>query len=661
MVVVQHVQLKSARTVTSHATNTVDSNSTCVACKSGKHPLYYCPKFKSLSHEERRSILKEHSYCLNCLRPGHFVRQCQSNHKCKTCQRPHHSLLHVESPDENPSNEIVASATTTKLLSHPATSLPRGCLLMTCEVNINGSTVKARALLDSASSASFISERLAQSLSLSRSPLSARISGVAGLIHKSPLQSVATFTVSPTRNLSKKFTVTAVVVPRVTCDLPQHPISFDPSWKHLHQLPMADPHFGVPSRIDILLGVDVFVDSLLNGRKVGPPGSPVAIETIFGWVLAGRTESLNPHSRIATHHTAILAGDDLLRLFWKTEENPDCKPPYTHEERMVIDHFGKNHTIDNDGRFVVPLPRKPESKQLGESRSQAVRRFFSLERTLHSKGQFGDFAAVMQEYFDSDHAELVPTRDFVKPLQETFYLPMHAVRKDHSTTTKIRAVFDASAKSLTGVSFNDTLLVGPTIHSSLVDVLLRFRMHRIAVVADVSRMYRAVSLSMPDRDYHRFVWRSRPSDPLRDYRMKRVTFGVAASSFAANMSVKQNAINLSSQFPLAAAAVDDSFYVDDCLCGADTVSDAIELQSQLQEMFEQGGFTLRKWNSSDLTVLENVPFDLKDVKSSLPIASPDRQTHSTIHTTNVSDYCNAMHSKTQEHVYQRRVDSWSNQ
>ena len=467
---------------------------------------------------------------------------------------------------------------------------------MTCEVNINGSTVKARALLDSASSASFISERLAQSLSLSRSPLSARISGVAGLIHKSPLQSVATFTVSPTRNLSKKFTVTAVVVPRVTCDLPQHPISFDPSWKHLHQLPMADPHFGVPSRIDILLGVDVFVDSLLNGRKVGPPGSPVAIETIFGWVLAGRTESLNPHSRIATHHTAILAGDDLLRLFWKTliiNHHTPMKRGWllTTLERIIL------YYIDNDGRFVVPLPRKPESKQLGESRSQAVRRFFSLERTLHSKGQFGDFAAVMQEYFDSDHAELVPTRDFVKPLQETFYLPMHAVRKDHSTTTKIRAVFDASAKSLTGVSFNDTLLVGPTIHSSLVDVLLRFRMHRIAVVADVSRMYRAVSLSMPDCDYHRFVWRSRPSDPLRDYRMKRVTFGVAASSFAANMSVKQNAINLSSQFPLAAAAVDDSFNVDDCLCGADTVSDAIELQSQLQEMFEQGGFTLRKWNS----------------------------------------------------------------
>ena len=71
MVVVQHVQLKSARTVTSHATNTVDSNSTCVACKSGKHPLYYCPKFKSLSHEERRSILMQGTQLL--LNDNHFL------------------------------------------------------------------------------------------------------------------------------------------------------------------------------------------------------------------------------------------------------------------------------------------------------------------------------------------------------------------------------------------------------------------------------------------------------------------------------------------------------------------------------------------------------------------------------------------------------------
>ena len=75
------------------------------------------------------------------------------------------------------------------------------------------------------------------------------------------------------------------------------------------------------------------------------------------------------------------------------------------------------------------------------------------------------------------HAEKVPVVDLHKPVDQVFYLPIHAVRKESSTTTKVRAVFDASAKSSTGVSLNDLLLVGPTIHPLLIDVLLRFRFH----------------------------------------------------------------------------------------------------------------------------------------------------------------------------------------
>ena len=153
-------------------------------------------------------------------------------------------------------------------------------------------------------------------------------------------------------------------------------------------------------------------------------------------------------------------------------------------------------------RMVVPLPKNPSSKPLGETRSTAVRRFLSLERSLHSKNQFFEFAAVMNEYVDLNHAELVPAAVLKKPPQETFYLPMHAVRKEESTTTKLRVVFDASAKSSTGVSLNDSLLVGPTVHPSL---LLRFRTHRVALTTDVSKMYRAVELVPADRDLHRFV------------------------------------------------------------------------------------------------------------------------------------------------------------
>ena len=95
-----------------------------------------------------------------------------------------------------------------------------------------------------------------------------------------------------------------------------------------------------------------------------------------------------------------------------------------------------NHTRTDSGRFVVSLPKRPEVKPLGESRSQAVRRFLTLERSLRSKNQFEDFDAVMQEYFEMGHAVVVPAADLEKPPQEVFYLPMHAVRKESSTTTK---------------------------------------------------------------------------------------------------------------------------------------------------------------------------------------------------------------------------------
>ena len=211
------------------------------------------------------------------------------------------------------------------------------------------------------------------------------------------------------------------------------------------------------------------------------------------------------------------------------EEGPKGETILSSEERSVVQHFKENHRRTKTGRFIIPLPKRPNAKTLGESRSQAVRRFLTLERSLRSIDQFGSFNDVMEEYFQMGHAELVPTTDLEKSQQEVFYLPMHAVRKETSSTTKIRAVFDASAKSSTGVSLNDTLLVGPTVHSSLIDVLLRFRFHRVALTTDVSRMYRAVELTLPDRDLHRFVWRSDPNESLRDYRMTRVTFVVSAS------------------------------------------------------------------------------------------------------------------------------------
>jgi hypothetical protein len=92
----------------------------------------------------------------------------------------------------------------------------------------------------------------------------------------------------------------------------------------------------------------------------------------------------------------------------------------------------------------------------------------------------------MKEYLSLGHAETISYKDFDKSQEEVFYLLMHFMYKASSTTTRIRPVFDASAQSSTGVSLNDTLLVGPTVHPSFADVLMRFRLNIIAPTTKVT-------------------------------------------------------------------------------------------------------------------------------------------------------------------------------
>ena len=123
---------------------------------------------------------------------------------------------------------------------------------MICQLLINapdGSCVKARGLLDSASSTSFVSERLAKALHLPQTSHKVSISGVAGLSHQSSLHPVTEFQVSAVSSPSERFKISAVVVPRVTCDLPVLPVPFNSKWTHLFNLQLADPDFGQPGRL----------------------------------------------------------------------------------------------------------------------------------------------------------------------------------------------------------------------------------------------------------------------------------------------------------------------------------------------------------------------------------------------------------------------------
>ena len=125
-------------------------------------------------------------------------------------------------------------------------------------------------------------------------------------------------------------------------------------------------------------------------------------------------------------------------------------------------------------------------------------------------------------------------------------------------------------------------------------------------------MYRAILLAEPDKDLHRFVWYSSPHEQLRDYHITRITFGVLASSFIANMCIKQNAIDFGSKYPDAAKQVERLFYVDDYLGGADTPEEAVKLHGEMYSLFQRGGFLLCKWNLSNPSVLGSISVDLRD-------------------------------------------------
>ena len=64
------------------------------------------------------------------------------------------------------------------------------------------------------------------------------------------------------------------------------------------------------------------MDILRHGRRTGPTGSPVAIETDFGWVLCGGSTGTATSFHVASLHVSTLSGDDILRKFWETEEPP---------------------------------------------------------------------------------------------------------------------------------------------------------------------------------------------------------------------------------------------------------------------------------------------------------------------------------------------------
>lgn len=182
--------------------------------------------------------------------------------------------------------------------------------------------------------------------------------------------------------------------------------------------------------------------------------------------------------------------------------------------------------------------------------------------------------------------------------ENLFYLPHHGIWRYSDGVPKFRVVFNASHRSTGGISLNKILHSGTPLQGDLVEVILRWRFHRICFIADVEKMFRQIKVRTEDTNMQRIVWR-RPADHEEtSFKLTTVTYGMRCAPFLAMRTLRQLAEDEHHRYPEAANVLNNAVYVDDILSGADDERTAIRLMDQLTVMLRSGGFRLKKWTTN---------------------------------------------------------------
>ncbi|XP_018394880.1 PREDICTED: uncharacterized protein LOC108773541, partial [Cyphomyrmex costatus] len=235
------------------------------------------------------------------------------------------------------------------------------------------------------------------------------------------------------------------------------------------------------------------------------------------------TSSSSNMSNVTVNHTTLHDNlDDEIRQFWEVEELPQVSY-LTPEEQRCEEHFRATHSRDSNGRYVVRLPFKANPPiAIGESRHIASSLLSRLEGRLQNKRDIAsEYREFLLEYENLGHMKKV---DEPVSASQSVYIPHHAVIREHSSTTRLRVVFNASQSTSNGSSLNDHLMIGPKLQTDLRSVILRWRQHRYVFTADIAKMYRQIQVDPRDQDYQRILWRSSSSEAVQDYRLLTVTY-----------------------------------------------------------------------------------------------------------------------------------------
>ena len=147
------------------------------------------------------------------------------------------------------------------------------------------------------------------------------------------------------------------------------------------------------------------------------------------------------------------------------------------------------------------------------------------------KELFQEYDKIIQQQVVSGIIE--PVSEEQDTDEGTYYLPHHGVVSQDKKTTKLRVVFDSSAKpDNSNVSINDCLEKGPNLVPDLFDVIINFRGYAIGMIAHIEKAFHQVKIAPDDRRMVRFLWFDDPNKErpeIRKYQFCRLILGLVSS------------------------------------------------------------------------------------------------------------------------------------
>ena len=389
----------------------------------------------------------------------------------------------------------------------------------------------------------------------------------------------------------------------LTLENPQYQQKIN-QYAHLQGISMDDDDTKLELPVHLILGASEYAQIKTETKpRVGQPGEPVAQQTRFGWTVISPGKEIDLGSILFTQTSNV----DYENLCWLDVLGLKDTPPGSQEN--VYEEFQEQLTRSPEGWYQTGLPWKACHPPLPSNEAGSLKRLNSLTKRLERNPE------LLQRYDDIIKEQLqdgVVERVTESAKGKQFYLPHKPVVRQSAESTKVRIVFDASAReNENSPSLNECLETGPPLQNQLWHVMLRNRFYPVAIAGDLVKAFLQVRIQENERDVMRFHWyKDLNARVIEVLRFTRALFGLAPSPFLLGGVIKQHLESCRERHPELTDQILNSLYVDDLIGGGTTTAKAQNLKETATTVFQEAKFKLHKWHSNEPSLeTENEPIE----------------------------------------------------